>query len=164
MDWNAKVDELISQLSNDESELFNQLANDAWFNRTLDDESCAALAKALADKFSAVNDPGIKGLLLRLMGWADSHLACEVAMSNLEGTASASLSHAQYLYETILAIARERFDLFSTFGLSSINLPKSLRLAFALLREKPILDGDCLEADERSNAEFSDFLSGLLKR
>jgi len=163
MNWVLKTEALISQLLNGDVELFNQLADAVWFNRTLDDDSREALARAIADKFDSIKDVDTKSNLLRLMGWANSELACSVALNNLENGASEAVRHSQYLYESLLVIARERSDVFDRYTLSSIGIEKNLRLSFALLRNKPIIEGDCLEASELSNAEFAGFMKDLRK-
>lgn len=164
MDWDLKTETLVSQLLNGNHELFKQLADAAWFSRTLDDQSRSALAKAVAEKFDRVNDVDIKGCLLRLLSWSDSELAYEVALKNLESAARAAVQHSQYLYDSVLVIARERTDLFDGYCLTSGEIKKNLRLSFALLRNKPIIDGDCLEADELSNSDFAEFMKNLRER
>ena len=158
MDWNAEAETIISHLLNGNDKPFNQAVDAVWFNRSLDDDSRLALARALANKFDLIKDIRVKASVLRLMGWADSALAHEFALNELENTASAAVCHAQYLYESVLVIARERTDLFSTYSLNSRKISKNIRLSYALLRGKPIVDGDCLEADEANNLEYSDFL------
>lgn len=164
MDWNLEAETIISQLLNGDDKPFNRAADAAWFNRALDDDSRLSLARALAKNFDLIKDIRVKASVLRLMGWADSVLAHEVALKSLDSAASAAVCHAQYLYESVLVIARERTDLFSTCSLSFREISKNLRLSYALLRDKPIIDGDCLEADEINNVEYSDFLTNLYER
>jgi hypothetical protein len=164
MDWNEEAETIISQLLNGNDEPFNQAVDAVWFKRTLDDDSRLALARALANKFNLIKDLRVKGSVLRLIGWADSALAYEIALNELENTASEAVCHAQYLYDSVLVIARERYDLFKTYSLSSRKISKNLRLSYALLHDKPIVDGDCLEADEVNSLDYNNFLTALSER
>ena len=161
MDWSGKIESLIAQLEIGDSELFNQLANDAWFNQTMDYESRLVLADAIADKIDSVKNVQVKWRLLKLMGWANSELACKVSFNDIENATSAAIQHVHYLYESVTVIARERSDLFPIFSLASDDFQKILRLSFALLNNRPILNGDCLEAGKTYNLEFDDFLEKL---
>lgn len=164
MDWNEEAEIIISQLLSGNDKPFGEMADAVWFNRTLDDNSRLALADSLAKKIDQIKDLRVKASILRLIGRADSELAYTIALHNLENTASEAVIHAQYLYDSMLVIASERFDIFKSYSLSSREISKNLRLSFALLRDKPIVDGDCLEADEVNNLEYIDFLKALYVR
>ena len=129
------------------SETYDLLEKGNW-----SPEQREIFANALAHQYHTTSDVRVKLDLLDIIGKADAYIGYEVAFSDLKKITGAACMQSAFLYCALKTIGNHRYFL---KGLSSVGLEKNIRLAYALLHDEEIINGDYKDADGRAQMEFS---------